>query len=79
MHNVWVPRGYQLYPGACSGIFFDEAPYLLENGFKEIYEAHNAFAHATLDAADEVSEGSKLLHVSVLVFVLMLMGILNFL
>ncbi|CAM9258258.1 unnamed protein product [Pylaiella littoralis] len=42
-----------LYPGACSGIFFDEAPYLLENGFKEIYEAHNAFAHATLDAADE--------------------------
>lgn len=50
------PVADQLYPGACSGIFFDEAPYLLENGYLEIYTAHNTFAHNTLDEADEVRE-----------------------
>lgn len=54
---VFVPccRYGQLYPGACAGIFFDEAPHLLTEGDNlATYTAHNAFAHATLDSTEEV-------------------------
>ncbi|CAB1120657.1 unnamed protein product [Ectocarpus sp. CCAP 1310/34] len=43
-----------LYPGACDGIFFDEAPHLLTDAvILEIYTAHNSFAHSTLDTTTE--------------------------
>lgn len=42
---------YQLYPDACDGIFFDEAPYLLGT-LLDLYQTHNTFAHATLDNAE---------------------------
>eukprot|EP00752_Nemacystus_decipiens_P003780 g3480.t1 len=43
-----------LYPGACSGIFFDEAPYLLNDpAVLATFEAHNSFAHATFDGDTE--------------------------
>lgn len=49
-------HGRQLYPGACTGIFFDEAPYLLNDpALLATFQAHNAFAHATFDSDAEVS------------------------
>lgn len=49
----------QLYPGACSGVFFDEAPYLLNDpAILATFQAHNSFAHATFDTDTEVSNSS---------------------
>lgn len=53
---VLVRLDEQLYPGACSGIFFDEAPFLLnEPEILATFEAHNTIAHATFDSDTEVS------------------------
>ena len=42
---------FQLYPGACDGVFFDETPRVL-NTLATKYRSYNTLAHSSFDTAE---------------------------